>query len=33
MLIIEDDKKVGGELEFEKDDLYDEVVCIVVSSS
>jgi DNA segregation ATPase FtsK/SpoIIIE, S-DNA-T family len=30
--ITEDDKKAGGELEFEKDDLYDEAARIVVSS-
>jgi S-DNA-T family DNA segregation ATPase FtsK/SpoIIIE len=30
--ITEDDKKTGGELEFEKDDLYDEAARIVVSS-
>jgi S-DNA-T family DNA segregation ATPase FtsK/SpoIIIE len=30
--ITEDDKKSGGELEFEKDDLYDEAARIVVSS-
>jgi S-DNA-T family DNA segregation ATPase FtsK/SpoIIIE len=32
MSITEDDKKTGGELEFEKDDLYDEAARIVVSS-
>ena len=30
--ITEDDKKAGGDLEFEKDDLYDEAARIVVSS-
>jgi S-DNA-T family DNA segregation ATPase FtsK/SpoIIIE len=30
--ITEDDKKAGGELEFEKDDLYDEAARIVVTS-
>src|SRR4029079_10420827 len=30
--ITQDDKKAGGELEFEKDDLYDEAARIVVSS-
>ena len=30
--ITEDDKKVGGEIEFEKDDLYDEAARIVVTS-
>jgi S-DNA-T family DNA segregation ATPase FtsK/SpoIIIE len=30
--ITEEDKKAGGELEFEKDDLYDEAARIVVSS-
>jgi S-DNA-T family DNA segregation ATPase FtsK/SpoIIIE len=30
--ITEDDKKSGGDLEFEKDDLYDEAARIVVSS-
>jgi DNA segregation ATPase FtsK/SpoIIIE, S-DNA-T family len=30
--ITEDDKKTGGDLEFEKDDLYDEAARIVVSS-
>ena len=30
--ITEDDKKAGAELEFEKDDLYDEAARIVVSS-
>ncbi len=30
--ITEDDKKAGGELEFEKDDLYDEASRIVVTS-
>ena len=30
--ITEDEKKSGGELEFEKDDLYDEAARIVVSS-
>jgi S-DNA-T family DNA segregation ATPase FtsK/SpoIIIE len=30
--ITEDDRKAGGELEFEKDDLYDEAARIVVTS-
>jgi DNA segregation ATPase FtsK/SpoIIIE, S-DNA-T family len=30
--ITEDDKKTGGEIEFEKDDLYDEAARIVVTS-
>ena len=30
--ITEDDKKAGGDLEFEKDDLYEEAARIVVSS-
>ena len=30
--ITQDDKQAGGELEFEKDDLYDEAARIVVSS-